>query len=254
MPGREVDESTVLGKAVAVLHAFGADDAHLSLAELGRRTGLAKATLHRIAGDLVAVRLLDRTGTSYRLSSGLFQLGMRASAERSLVEVATPFLEDIYERTHELAHLGIRDGHEVVYLLKIGGHRQARSPSRLGGRMPLHCTAIGKVLLAHGDDALLRAVLAAGLERRASRTITNPRVLRTQLRAVIENGVAFEYEESTVGIGCVAAPIAGADGQVIAALSVTGPTDRFTPAEHRGAVRAAATGISRTLQLRASSS
>ncbi|WP_197698934.1 helix-turn-helix domain-containing protein [Micromonospora inositola] len=83
-----------------MLFAFTAEDHGVSLAELARRTGLAKGTLHRVVGDLVDARLLDRTDQGYRLSSQVFQLGMRASVERGPLEVATPFMEDLYERTH----------------------------------------------------------------------------------------------------------------------------------------------------------
>src|SRR4051794_4448430 len=142
-----VDLGTVLGKAVTILFAFRAEDHGVTLTELGRRTGLAKGTLHRVLNDMVGARLLDRTDGLYRLSGQVFQLGMRASVERGLIEVATPFMEDLYERTHETVHLGMLDDAHVVYVAKIGGHQQAFAPSRIGGRMPLHCTAIGKALL-----------------------------------------------------------------------------------------------------------
>ena len=152
MPHEPADLDTVLGKAVTILRAFTVDDQVLSLAELVRRTGLPKATLHRILGSLTEERLLDRVDGRYRPGSQLFELGMLASVERTLLEVATPFLEDLYERTHETVHLGVREGHEVVYVAKIAGHRQAASPSRVGGRMPLHATAVGKALLAHAPE------------------------------------------------------------------------------------------------------
>jgi DNA-binding IclR family transcriptional regulator len=245
------DRNTVLGKAMVVLHAFTADDRRLGLAELARRTSLPKASLHRIANDLVDAGMLDRDGTAYRLSTGLFQLGMRASLELSLIEVATPFLEDLYEHSHETVHLGVRDGLDVVYVSKLGGHRQAAAPSRVGGRMPLHCTAIGKILLAHAEPAVLTQVLERGLERRAPRTITMPSVLRGQLEQIAETGIAYEHEESAVGIVCVAAAVTDPPAGVIAAISITGPAGRFTPADHRGPVRAAAAGISATLSRRA---
>ncbi|MDJ0429014.1 helix-turn-helix domain-containing protein, partial [Rhodococcus fascians] len=89
-----------------VLHAFTIDDSTLSLAELVRRTSIPKGTLHRVLSDMVAVRMLDRTDAGYRLGGSLFELGMRASVERSLLEVAIPFMEDLYVRTHETVHLG----------------------------------------------------------------------------------------------------------------------------------------------------
>jgi DNA-binding IclR family transcriptional regulator len=248
--GPDVDLATVLGKVVAVLFAFRADDHGLSLAELGRRTGLPKGTLHRVVGDLVDVRLLDRTEGLYRLSSQVFQLGMRASVERGLLEVAIPFMEDLYERTHEIVHLGVLDQDSVVYVAKIGGHRQVAAPSRIGGHMPLHCTAIGKALLAFSSPPLLARIVEQGLVRRTPRTITAPGLLRRQLDRVVETGTAFEYEESAVGIVCVAAPVLDADDRPVAALSVTGPAT-FRAEAYAPAVKAAAAGVAAVLARRA---
>ncbi|MGW4772482.1 IclR family transcriptional regulator [Nocardia sp. NPDC004278] len=235
---------------MSVLHAFEVEDQGVGFAELQRRTRLPKATLHRILGDLESTRLLDRIGGAYHLGGHLFELGMRASVERGLIEVATPFLEDLYERTHELVHLGLLESHEVVYVAKIGGHRQVRSPSRLGGRMPLHATAIGKALLAHAPAEVRQAVLAEPLPRLAPRTITARGTLRKQLDNVVESGIAFEFEESAVGIVCVAAPVLDPDERVLAAVSVTGPVTRFRPQQHAASVRAAADGIAATLARR----
>jgi DNA-binding IclR family transcriptional regulator len=246
-PGRE----TVLGKALLILSAFTVEETSLSFADLQQRTGLAKATLHRMLGDLVGAGLLDRVDGGYRLSRFVFELGMRASVERGLLEVAIPFLEDLYERTHETVHLGVREGTEVVYVAKMGGHQQAESPSRLGGRMPLHATAIGKALLAHAPADVQESALRGRLERFAPRTITAPGVLRRQLDTVLEKGVAFEYEESAVGIVCVSAPILDGDDSVVAAVSVTGPVTRFQPSRHAASVHAAAAGMAATLARRA---
>ncbi|TQF69191.1 IclR family transcriptional regulator [Rhodococcus spelaei] len=241
---------TVLGKAVTILRAYRPEDQVLPLAELVRRTGLHKATVYRLAGELVANRLLDRVDGGYRLSGGLFELGMLASLERSLLEMAMPFLQDLYERTHETVHLGVRDGHDVVYVAKIGGHRQAKSPSRTGGRIPLHCSAIGKALLANSGPDLQREVLTAPMVRRTPHTVVAPGILRRQLARIVETGVAFEHEESALGIACVAAPVFGHDDELVAAVSVTGPTSRYRPEAQVAAVRAAAAGLGSTIARR----
>lgn len=246
----DLDPASVLGKVVRVLEAFAADDTGVGFAELQRRTRLPKATLHRVAGDLVKGRLLVRIDGEYHLGPHLFELGMRASVERTMLEVATPFLEDLYERTHEIVHLGLREGAEVVYVAKVGGHRQARSPSRLGGRMPVHATAIGKALLAWADEDERTAVLSGRLERRTPRTVTAPGRLRQQLDSVREHGVAFEYEESAPGLVCVASPILDEHDRPIAAISVAGSVTRFRPADHASSVRAAAAGAAATLARR----
>jgi DNA-binding IclR family transcriptional regulator len=245
-----LDPASVLGKVVTVLEAFSADDSGVSFAELQRRTGLPKATLHRIARDLVAARLLTRIDGDYHLGSYLFDLGMRASVERTLLEVATPFLEDLYERTHETVHLGLREGAEIVYVAKFGGHRQVVSPSRIGGRMPLHSTAIGKALLAWAPEEERIEVLSGPLRRLTPRTVTAPGTLRQQLDRIKETGVSFEYEESRAGVVCVAAPVLDPDDRPVAAISVAGLVTRFRPAEHAASVHAAAAGIAATLARR----
>ena len=242
--------NTVLGKVVVVLDAFTAEDHWVSFTELVRRTGLNKTTLHRLLAELVGTRLIDRSGAGYRLGRHLFELGMRASVERGLIEVATPFLEDLRERTRETVHLGVLEGDEVVYVAKIGGHRQAESPSRIGGRMPLYCTAIGKAMLAHAPNEQKARTLAGPLPRRTPRTITTPGLLARQLDTILETGVAFEYEESAVGIVCVSAAILDADDHPVAGVSVTGPAVRFRPEAHTHQVRAAAAGIAATLARR----
>lgn len=253
-PGREVrrsdpalDPNSVLSKIMTVLHSFAADDRAVSLADLARRTGLPKGTLHRVCNDLVTARLLDRASDGYRLGGHLFELGMRASVERGLVDVATPFMEDLYELTHETVHLGVREESDVMYVAKIGGHRQAAAPSRVGGRLPLHCTAIGKVLLAHAPPELVDAYLSSQLERRTRRTVVLPGLLRQQLERIRDTGLAYEFEESAVGIVCAAAPILDIEHGVSAAISVAGPVTRYDPTRHVNAVRAAAAGIQTTL-------
>lgn len=246
----ELDSSSVLGKVMAVLHAFSPDDLGLPFAELQRRTALPKGTLHRVAGDLVTAGLLERRAGEYHLGRHLFELGMLASVERTLIEVATPFLEDLYERTHENVHLGVREGSEVVYVARIAGHRGAPMPTRVGGRMPLNATALGKALLAHAPEPERITVLSGPLPRMTPRTITAPGRLRQQLDRVLKEGVAYEFEEGTTGVVCVAAPVLGPDDEAEAAVSIAGAATRFRPQDHTSAVRAAAAGVAATLARR----
>lgn len=246
-----LDHSSVLGKAMSVLHAFSADDHGLAFAELQRRTGLPKATLHRLAGDLVTAGLLDRVDGLFHPGRHLFELGMLASVERTLMEVATPFMEDLYERTHEVVHLGVREGAQVVYVAKVTGHRGLETPSRVGGRMPVHATALGKALLAHAPQEEWIKVLSGPLDRLTPRTLTAPGRLRQQLSRVVEEGVSYEFEEAAAGVVCVAAPVLDATDRPVAAVSIAGAATRFRPPEHAAQVRAAAAGIAATLARRA---
>ncbi|MFC6704286.1 IclR family transcriptional regulator [Flexivirga alba] len=243
-------EPGVLAKATTVLQSFTVEDHGVRFTEVQRRTGLPKSTLHRLLREMVSLRLLDLEGDRYRLSGQLFELGMRASVERDLLEVAMPFLEDLYERTHEVVHLGIREGTEVVYVAKLNGHRPVRSPSRLGGRMPLHATAIGKALLAHAPEEIRREVLTGSLPRLAPRTVVAPALLSAQLEDVVETGIAHENEESSVGLTCIAAPVFNSADRAIAAVSITGTVGRMRPAQVATPLRAAAAGITATLSRR----
>jgi IclR family acetate operon transcriptional repressor len=148
-----------------------------------------------------------------------------------LVHRARPFLEDLAERTDETVNLGVFDGDSVVYVDQIAGTRAIVSASWVGRRTPLHCTSNGKVLLAHLPDADRERALAAPLEPRTKRTITDPDVLRAQLLEVRVRGYAQTLEELEEGLNAIAAPVHDASGDVIAAVSVAGPAFRMRAAD-----------------------
>jgi IclR family acetate operon transcriptional repressor len=238
---------SVIGRVLTLLSAFRPGDAELTLAELHRRTGLAKPTVHRLLAELDGWDVVERTPTGIRLGMRLFELGQLVPRQRGLLEAAAPFLADLFEATHETVHLAVPDGVEVVYVQKLDGSRGPKVSSRVGGRMPAHCTGVGKALLAFGPPERLAKVVDAGLSRLAPRTIVAPGLLLTELAAIRERGVALEREESAVGITCVAAPVLDADGTAIAAISITGWINRLDPDRLAPAVRTAALGVSRVL-------
>ena len=237
----------MLGRALGLMSAFRAGESAVSLAELARRSGVAKPTAHRLLGELEAWSMVERTPGGYRLGLRLFELGQVVPRQRDLQESATPILTDLHEATRETVHLAVPDGADVVYLQKLAVTGSPRIPSRLGGRMPAHCTGVGKVLLAFGPPSLLDAVLARGLPRCAPRSVTAPGLLRDRLADIRERGYAEEYEESAPGVACVAAPVLGPDGVAVAAISITAWSNRFTPARVVPAVRTAALGLSRAV-------
>jgi IclR family transcriptional regulator, acetate operon repressor len=240
--------NSVLGRAFTLLTAFRVGDAELTLAELCRRTGLPKATAHRLLAELAAWDVVERTPTGLRLGMRLFELGQLAPHQRGLREAAAPFLADLFEATHETVHLAVLDGVEVVYLHKLDATSGPKVPSRIGGRMPAHCTGVGKAMLAFSPRPVLEQVLAAGLTRRTPRTVIAPGLLDRELAGIREHGVAEEHEESTVGIACVAAPVLDVDGRALAAISITGWANRMDTRRFASAVRTAALGLSRTLR------
>ncbi|WP_306214513.1 IclR family transcriptional regulator [Actinoplanes sp. RD1] len=245
-PGRD----TVLGKALLILRAFTVERTTLTFAELQAQTALPRATLHRVADDLLRAGLLGRRHGRYHLSGLVFELGMRASTERGLLDAATPSLDRLRDQTRETVHLAVLEGTEVLYVAKVGGRRAVESPSRIGGRMPLHATAVGKALLAHSPAELLDRVLSTPLRRLAPRTIVDAGMLRAQLGVARAKAIAYEYEESGVGVACVAAPVFDADRSVVAAISVTGPVPGFTPPLHASSVGAAAAAVTAAISRR----
>jgi DNA-binding IclR family transcriptional regulator len=234
-----------------VLQAFQPSDAQLTLAEITRRTGLPKTTVHRLLAELQQSGLIERTSDGVRLGMGLFELGQLVPRQRGLRESAMPFLNDLYEATRETVHLAVLEQHEVVYIAKITGRAAPAVPSRVGGRMPTYCTGVGKVLLAYAPPETRRAVLDGPLHRRTPYTIVMPGRLRRELAAVRRRGLAFENEESSLGIACVACAVFDQAGQAVAAVSIAGWVNRLDTTRVASAVRTAALGISR--QLRAAS-
>lgn len=236
----------MIDKAALILNAFYPSGGEFRLAELVTRTGLSKTTAFRLAGNLVQLGFLEHTGAHYRLGNHLFELGSLVSRRLDLRETALPFLQDLFESTRQTVHLGVRDGFDVVYLDRIHGHGSLALPSRIGGRLPLSCTAIGKALLAFCKEAACD-LDARDLPRLTPHSITDPVALRTALEQTQVSGLAYEEQEAAVGVCCIAAPVfAGAT--VVAALSVAVPQQQFRPAHLAPAVRTAALGLSRALR------
>ncbi|RFS84191.1 IclR family transcriptional regulator [Actinomadura spongiicola] len=244
------ETASVLGKVQLILEAFGLDDEELGLSELTRRTGLAKASVHRLSQELVRWGLLERRHGKYRLGMRLFEIGQRVPRQRILRDLARPFMEDLLRATGETVHLAVVDGLEVLYLEKVSGHRRVGRPSRVAGRMPLHCTATGKALLAFGPRSLLDEVVAAPLARTTPRTTIAPGLLEQELRRARELGYAVEYEQARIGYMSVAIPLAGATGATVAALSVTGPVAPGRAERFANLLNTAGRGVTKLLSVR----
>jgi DNA-binding IclR family transcriptional regulator len=245
-----VAPKSVLERVFALLDSFTLDEPELTLAELASRTGIPKSTVHRLARLLVEQRLLKRTAAGFSLGIRLFELGELVGDRRELRDVSLPVLEDLFEQTHEVVHLGALEGTEVLYFLKIVGYKAFPLPSRAGGRWPVHACALGKVLLAFGPGDPQAILAAAGMEPLTHYTITDLRRLLQQLTVVRSEGVAFEHQEAVLGNSCVAAPILDSVSYPVAAVSLSGPPLRLRPAERAPLVRRAAAEISRELNAR----
>jgi DNA-binding IclR family transcriptional regulator len=239
---------SVTSKVVAILDAFSADAPRLSLQGLAERTGLPQSTTYRLATELVEWGGLERGSGGYQIGLRLWEIGELARRGEQLRDVAVPFMQDLYEATRENVHLAVLDGHEALYIEKITGRRATRVVTRRGGRLPLHATGVGKVLLAYASEELVAEVLSNSLKRYTPHTITSPAQLRRKLSEVRRTGVAFAVEEISLGAVSVAAPIFSSPSIVVAALALVVRSSRKDVQRLAPAVRATANSLSRILQ------
>ncbi|MBB5137125.1 DNA-binding IclR family transcriptional regulator [Thermocatellispora tengchongensis] len=243
------DES-YLHRVSRVLGAFRAEDDAVGAAELARRTGLPRSTVHRITLGLIEEGLLERCGTEVRLGLRLFEIGQRVPRQRVLRDAALPYMADLREATRQTVHLAVLEGREVVYVEILGTPGGPALPSRVGGRLPAHATGVGKAILAFSPPEVTRAVLDGELARVSERSLVAPGLLARELARIRRDGVAYDNEESGRGIVCAASPVHGRDGEVLGALSVSGWVNRVRLARVAPAVHTAALALSRTLGYR----
>ncbi len=199
-----------------------------NLTELSESTGIHKATTQRLLSALEETGLVERgSDMRFRIGLRLVELASTYLDDLDLVEQARPMLQRLAADTQETVHLGTPSGRSIAYIDKVESTHSLRMVSRIGGLNPLHCTALGKALLASGDETYLASILDGGLEQRTPNTITGEKALRTELVAIRARGYAVDREETRLGIRCVGAEIRGRGGKVIGAISISGPSVRM---------------------------
>lgn len=248
-PGVSGDSVSVPAKLLSILDAYTQGRSAYTLSELSRRTGLPLTTAHRLVGELEQWGGLER-GADGRYRIGLRMVELAALCPRGvgLRDVALPFMQDLYEATHQNVQLAVREGTDGVYIERIAGRNAVAVRTRIGAHWPLHATGVGLVLLAFAPPAVQETVLAAPLRRFTQHTITEPAVLRRTLAEVRRTGVSLSDRQIDDDAYSVGAPVYGADGGCVAALSVVVSSEDPGRASWGPAVRAAAIGISRRLR------
>jgi DNA-binding IclR family transcriptional regulator len=234
-----------LDRAAAILGAFDASHRELTLAALVARCGLPRSTTHRTADRMIRLGWLDKPQGRYRIGNRLFEIASLSPTRLQLREAVVPFLHDLHQATKITAQLGILEGGQVLVVEKITGHRAMPMLSQVGGVIPVHCSALGRAILAYSDPEVINAALAGGLAARTPRTLTSPVAIMRELTAIPDRGWAIDREEGNIGVSCVAAPIFGPLGKVAAALSVTGPSQLVRADRLGPTVRMAAAAASR---------
>ncbi|WP_456696174.1 IclR family transcriptional regulator [Aeromicrobium sp. P5_D10] len=239
--------NSVLGKAFSILSSFDDEHDSLRLVDLSQRSGVPKPSVYRLAQELVTLGLLERVDNGYRIGFSVFALSQRVGSASLLRTVGRPVLVDLVAMTRGTAHLAVLDGTGTYYLEKLGGTRSVHALSKVGGRLPLTCTASGKLLLAMSPQAddLLDAVLADRFQRLTSHSQLDHAALRRELDTIREHELATEREEALLGFKSFAVPIYDSGQNVIAALSLTVPVSHSGDEPLIRTLRLASAGITR---------
>lgn len=243
---------STIRKAGRVIGLFTPDHPEWGVSEVAAALAMSKSAAHAVLASLAEAGFLRRTGTGrYRLGWRLIDLGQVLS-ETTLFRVeAVPVMENLVARYGETVHLGVLEDGEVVYVEKREGTRAVRIDiSRAGKRLPAHCTAIGKLLLAHRPwDEVERIIQSRGLPALTHNTITTMGALQAELARVRRQGYSVDHEEVLLELCSVAAPLRDYTGAVVAAISLAVPSYRFRQyeGEYRQAVLEAADRISASL-------
>jgi DNA-binding IclR family transcriptional regulator len=253
MPRHATGESS-LARVVRILESFTLDEPQLTVTEVARRAGLPLATASRLVGQLVDHGLLSRgPDREVRVGFRMWELASRAAPTRSLRDAAMPYLEDLHAVVGHHVQLAVLDGDEVVFLERLSARDAVVNYSQIAGRLPLHISSSGVVLMAYGPADLQERVLARPLESWTARTITTPDRLRATLEEVRRRGYALLAGHVHPDATGVAVPVRDGLGEVVAALSVIVPNDAAAVSAVP-ALLAAARGIGRSLGRRAAGS
>ncbi|MFC7404709.1 IclR family transcriptional regulator [Georgenia alba] len=240
---------TAAARVLALLGAFSRGGGSLTLSEISRYADLTLTTTHRLAKEVLewGGLELDETG-HYRLSRKILDLASASTQALQLRETALPHLVDLHRRTGLTVHLSVPDGMNVMYLEALRAHPNYSGENRIGGRLPMHVTATGLVLLAFSDEAYLREYVRTPLKRYTEYTITDEARLRNTLRAIRKNGFAIADRFMAMQAGSVAAPVRGVDGTVETAVGMVYTTDDYDPRQLVDQVRLTANRISNALR------
>jgi len=225
-----------LVKVVRILECFSTVNRSLSLTELCTATGYPRSTTHRLAAAMREAGFLDqgRQRDRYRLGLKLFELGNIVLFNMDLHREARPHVEALSRVSGLLVHLAVFDGWHAVVIHRQDPTPKVGTPLALVETAPVHCTSVGKAILAFQPESVIKAVIKAGLVRYTDTTITTAPALQTELKRIRARGYSVDEGEHQPGLRCVGAPIRDSSGHVFAGLSVSGPMREVPQAEVEG--------------------
>ncbi len=222
-----------LSRALWLMNALADCPQGLSLSEVAHRVQLPTSTAHRLLTTLQNERYVrfDSERSAWLIGVQAFQIGSTFVRSRDMVAMARPYMRRLMEESGETVNLAINDRMEVVYLAQVECHKMMRAIAGPGGRARMHCSGVGKALLAYASESELHDVIEnQGLTRETQKTLADADALKADLKMIRKRGYAIDDEENAIGLRCVASLVFDEHGEPLAGLSVSGPMARMTDA------------------------
>ncbi|MEZ3160370.1 IclR family transcriptional regulator [Microbacterium sp. BWT-B31] len=239
---------SLVERTLRVIGTFRERRVRQTLSEIARRADLNVATTFRIVGKLTAWGALERDEEGlYCIGLRLWEIASLAPRATRLEHISRPFIHDLYSVTNCSIHLAVRDENECVFIDRLHNPDQGHMRTRVGGRYPLHATAVGLVLLANAPEDVIEDIFAEGLAAYTDNTVTDPGELRRKLAEVRRTNVAIQDRTMNPNVRSIAAPISGPDGTVIAAISINARPSDYNDRSAAHIVRLSAASISRAI-------
>ncbi len=217
-------------KAFTLLEYFSGSKTQWGVREMARHLGVHESTTYRLMATLESLGVLYKNpeNDKYALGLKLYDLGHRVKVFETLVQLSHPELQKLSDEIEETVHLGIWHKDEVLMIDKVEGEKGLRLNSRIGQSSPIHCTGLGKTLLAFREDCFVDILFGNGeLEVYTPFTLSSKTMLQENLKLIRNQQFAIDRQEFELGLICVSVPVFNKDGEIIAALSAAGPSDRF---------------------------
>lgn len=218
-------------RALSILEILSNSPEGLGIKEISEGVSLHKSTVHRLLATLTEkmyVRQNEKTN-KYMLTFKMFELGNKMAESISVVDVVKPYLKELVEQTGEVAHFVVREGNEIIYIDKVEPNNTIRMSSRIGKRIQMYCTAVGKSMMAHMNDNEIKKIWdTSNILKITPKSIVDYDKYMETINEVRKVGFARDEEENELGIRCIGASILDYKNEVCGAISISGPTGRFT--------------------------
>lgn len=226
------DSMTSVHKAIRILREFSQNEPELGISQLSRRLGIAKSTVSRLIHILCAENMVVQNPETrkYHLSLTAFEIGSVVYNEMELCQIAFPMLKKMLSTVQAAIQMVTYDNGGIIYLVKLPEHRDGKILNVMGKRVPAHCTASGKVMLAFQDEHEINRVMSHNLKAFTHKTITCPDKLRLELQTIRKRGYAVSHDEFNQGMSSVAVPVFNDYDAIIASICILRPTGQITDA------------------------